>query len=119
MPALAEVINKMIQDNRDASKPTELVIGTVETASPLSVRVSIDMAALPAQVLLLCDSVQSRSEDVLASATFASALTSAGISINEGDVIGTVEVQKALQVGDKVIMLRCLQGQEYIILSKV
>jgi hypothetical protein len=119
MPDLVTVINQIIQQNREESKPTDLAIGTVETASPLSVRVSTDMAPLPEQVLLLCDSVKTRSEDVTASTAFAAALTAAGISISEGDVIGSVDVQSALSVGDKVIMLRCLKGQEYIILSKV
>lgn len=119
MPDLAEVINQMIQNNREASKPTDLVIGTVETDSPLSVRISMDMAPLPEQVLLLCDSVKARSEDVKASAAFAAKLTAANISVSEGEVIGSVDVQADLEVGDKVVMLRCLKGQEYIILSKV
>lgn len=118
MAALIEVLNQIVQNNNEASKPTELQIGTVETVSPLSIRISMDMAALPEAVLLLTDAVTARSEDVTASASFAALLTAANISLAEGDVIGKVEVEKGLEVGDKVVLLRVLKGQKYIVLSK-
>jgi hypothetical protein len=61
------------------------------------------MPPLPAEVLLLTDAVKERVEDVL-----------------DGDtVIGTVTVQHGLETGDKVLMLRVLKGQQFIVLSKV
>lgn len=115
---LISVITQIVQQNREASKPTELAIGTVATVNPLTIKINVDMAPLPEAVLLLTDAVKSYEEDVTASSSFASLLTAAGISVSEGDVIGKV-THDGLAVGDKVIMLRVMAGQNYIVLSKV
>ena len=115
---LISVIGQIIQENREASKPTELSIGTVASVNPLSIKINVDMAPLPEAVLLLTDAVKGYEEDVTATGSFASLLTSAGISLSEGDVIGKV-THTGLAVNDKVIMLRVLAGQKFIVLSKV
>lgn len=115
---LIGIINQIIQQNREASKPTELAIGTVTSVNPLSVKINVDMAPLPEAVLLLTDAVKDFDEDITATSSFASLLTAAGISLSEGDVIGKV-THPGLAVNDKVIMIRVMAGQQYIILSKV
>ena len=100
---LLAVINQVIQNNSEAQKLTDLSIGTVTSTNPLKIQTRIEMPPLPAEVLLLTDAVKERVEDVL-----------------DGDtVIGTVTVQHGLETGDKVLMLRVLKGQQFIVLSKV
>ena len=115
---LIDVINQIVQNNNEASKPTELIIGTVEKVNPLAVRISMDMAALPAEVLLLTDGVVEREEDVTVSSGFASLLAGYNITVPADTVIGKVKVQNGLAAGDKVILLRVLKGQKFIVLSK-
>ena len=100
---LLTVINQVIQNNTEAQKLTDLSIGTVTSTNPLKIQTRIEMPPLPAEVLLLTDAVKERAEDV-----------------RDGDtVIGTVTVQHGLETGDKVLMLRVLKGQQFIVLSKV
>lgn len=100
---LLAVINQVIQNNTEAQKLTDLSIGTVTSTNPLKIQTRIEMPPLPAEVLLLTDAVKERVEDVL-----------------DGDtVIGKVTVQHGLETGDKVLMLRVLKGQQFIVLSKV
>jgi hypothetical protein len=100
---LLQVINQVIQNNTEAQKLTDLAIGTVTSTDPLKIQTRVEMPPLPAEVLLLTDAVKERVEDVL-----------------DGDtVIGTVTVQHGLETGDKVLMLRVLKGQQFIVLSKV
>ena len=114
---LIEVINQIVQNNMDASKPTELVVGTVETVSPLSVKINVDMAAIPEANLILTDAVTEYDEDIIISDSFRSTLADYNITVAEGAVIGQVK-HLGLSVGDKVTLIRALKGQAFIILSK-
>ena len=61
---LIEVINQIIQNNTEAQKLTDLAIGTVTSASPLKIQINPNMPPLPAEVLLLTDSVKEHTEPV-------------------------------------------------------
>ena len=100
---LLDVINSIIQTNTDAQKLTDIVIGTVVTAEPLSIQITPTLI-LPAEVLILCESVQEKEYEVM--------------DVTLTNVIGKYK-REALAVDDKVIMLRVLKGQQFIVLSKV
>ena len=91
---LIETIQKIIQNNEDARKPTDLTIGTVTSVSPLAVSTNANMPPIPEQALILTDSVKKR-------------------------IVSGIEVQSDLAPGDGVIMLRVMRGQKFIILSKI
>jgi hypothetical protein len=112
---LLDVINSIIQTNTEAQKLTDLVIGTVVSASPLQIQITPTMI-LPAEVLLLCESVQAKEYDVNPTPEFANIFTQMHITCP--NVIGKYK-RKALANGDKVLMLRVLKGQQFIVLSKV
>ena len=57
-------------------------------------------------------------DQVQISDSFKSDLQSAGVTLSS-DIIGTVKREYNLEVGDKLIMLRVLKGQQFIVLSKV
>lgn len=100
---LLDVINSIIQTNTDAQKLTDIVIGTVVTADPLSIQITPTLI-LPAEVLILCESVQEKEYEIM--------------DVTLTNVIGKYK-REALAVDDKVIMLRVLKGQQFIVLSKV
>ena len=100
---LLDVINSIIQTNTDAQKLTDIVIGTVVTADPLSIQITPTLI-LPAEVLILCESVQKKEYEIM--------------DVTLTNVIGKYK-REALAVDDKVIMLRVLKGQQFIVLSKV
>lgn len=115
---LIEVINQVVQNNIEANKPTDLVVGTVKTVAPLSIEINANMAPIPAANLVLTDAVKERQEDVTISDSFRSTLSGYNINVAADAVIGTVTVQHGLEVGDSVILIRALKGQAFIVLSK-
>lgn len=102
---LVGVIQQIIQANLEAQKLTEFEAGTVTSTSPLKIKVTADLPDLPADVFILTEAVKAWDEEVT-------------IEYNGGIPQAAVIHHKGLQVGDKVILLRVLKGQKYIILSR-
>lgn len=102
---LAAVIQQLIQENTEAAKPTEVASGTVTSVSPLKIKVSVDLPDLSETFLILTDAVRAWDETVT-------------IEYNGGTPQDAVIHHKGLQVGDKVVLLRVLKGQKYIVLSR-
>ena len=101
MAELVGVLQMMMQNTIKAMKLTDAAMGTVESASPLSVRTDAAAQAIPERALLLTDSVRERTETV------------------QGGAGGCVVVHSGLKAGDRVLMLRVSKGNQYIILSKI
>lgn len=89
-----------MQENQDAQKPADIVYGTVISASPLSIQPDISMPPLPASGLILTSGAVAKTAQVQGG--------QGAVIINEG-----------LAAGDRVIMLRVLKGNGFIVLSKV
>lgn len=102
---LVGIIQQIIQANLEAQKLTELEAGTVTSASPLKIKVTADLPDLPADVFVLTTAVKAWDEEVT-------------IEYNGGNPQNAIIHHKGLQVGDKVVLLRVLKGQKYIILSR-
>ena len=102
---LVGVIQQIIQANLEAQKLTELEAGTVTSVSPLMIKVTADLPELPADVFVLTEAVKAWNEEAVVD--------------YPGGTSQTVTIHhKGLQVGDKVVLLRVLKGQKYIILSR-
>ena len=102
---LVGVIQQIIQANLEAQKLTELEAGTVTGVSPLKIKVSADLPDLPEDVFVLTEAVKAWDEEAVVD--------------YPGGTSQTVTIHhKGLQVGDKVVLLRVLKGQKYIILSR-
>lgn len=91
---LIDTIHLIVKQTLDAMKLTDYVSGTVVATNPLSISLSANMPPIPAEAIILTDSVKKR-------------------------VVNGVEVQSDLVVGDAVTMLRVSRGQQFIVLSKV
>ena len=126
---LAETIYLMNQRSQLAAQPTDLKIGTVTSTDPLEITLSTNMAPLQSGILLLTSAVVERKIPVLehnhtvpGSGTTSDALSSVACYEN-GTALpvenGYIILNRALAVGDKVIMLRVQRGQKFIVLSRV
>ena len=103
---LIGAIQQIIQANLEAQKLTELEAGTVTGVSPLKIKVTADLPDLPEDVFVLTEAVKTWDE--------------VAVVDYPGGTSQTVTIHhKGLQVGDKVVLLRVLKGQKYIILSRV
>lgn len=94
MAELLDILHQMVQETVAAQKPADVAFGTVTSASPLSIRVEGTMQDIPAVALIL---------------------TWPATEIT----VGSTTINQALQVGDRVVMLRVSKGQRFIVLSRV
>ena len=74
--------------------------GTVESVSPLRVKIDSSIQSVPSAALLLTDTVRERV-----------------VPVQGGE--GTVTIREGLKEGDRVLMLKVQNGQQYIILSRI
>lgn len=145
---LIDVLHQISQQSQDAAQPTELKIGTVVSVSPLEISINTNMAPLQANVLYLTSAVVERKIPVLSHSHNTSGLShthtvsgagSTGQSlqgsypsdtqltsvacIENGQTLpvenGYIILNRALVVGDTVLLLRVLHGQKFIVLSRV
>jgi len=99
---LLSVLQAINQASIKGMKPTDLCFGTVATADPVTITLEGTMQPIPSAAIVLCDSVRARQT---------TATDSRGDSV-------TVTLSEALQAGERVVMLRCAQGQRFVVLSR-
>lgn len=106
---LKDILQQMIAQTVEAGAPVDLVFGTVTNASPLEISINPQMAALRSPVLVLTWPVIAH-EVQLPNVTIP--------DIGTVD-LGKVQITRALQKGDRVILLRVQKGQKFLVLSRV
>ena len=126
---LAETIYLMNQKSQNAAQLTDLKIGTVTAVSPLEISINSNMPTLQSGVLLLTSAVVEKKIPVLEhNHTYAgggstnNALSSVACYENGTQLPvenGYIILNKALAVGDRVLLLRVQSGQKFIVLSRV
>ena len=99
---LLSVLQAINQAGFKGMKPTDLCFGTVATADPVTITLEGTMQPIPSAAIVLCDSVRARQTTATDS---------------DGDTV-TVTLSEALQAGERVVMLRCAQGQRFVVLSR-
>lgn len=132
---LSETLYMMMQQNQQAGQPTDLRVGTVTSTDPLEISINTAMAPLRREVLLLTESVVEKkipvlqhnhiihdsysgggsSEDNLLESQIVCYENGQPLPVEDGYII----LNRALAVGDRVLLLRVQNGQGYIILSRV
>ena len=125
---LLEVIQKISQSTSQGMGMTDLTIGTVESVSPLTITTQTSMQVLREEVLYLTAAVIEKTLSPLShthttlDGTTSEALTSV-VCTENGQALpfdsGGVIINRGLQVGDKVLLLRVQRGQMFIVLSRV
>jgi hypothetical protein len=135
----------IIRQWAESASLTDLVIGTVTKARPLEVTLVNTMLPLPASVLLLTESVIEKKINITDHRhnvthnhpiydTYTGGGRSGDINVcstEQGGIFayengkrlprsdGFIILNRGLAIGDKVLMLRVMNGQNFIILSRV
>lgn len=134
---LKDILQQMTQESMKAAQLTDLQIGTVTSADPLEITISAAMAPLRASVLYLTVDVVEKKIPVVqhshtitvtdtftggGSATCSTELTNI-VCYENGTALpvenGYIIFNRALAVGDKVLLLRVQNGQKFVVLSRV
>jgi len=125
---LAETLYGMMQQSQAAAQPVALRVGTVATASPLTITLNPQMPPLQRSQLYLTGAVVEktlsglRHTHTIPTGSSGPALENAACT-EHGKVLpssgGAVTLNRALAAGDKVLLLRVEQGQRYVVLSRL
>lgn len=128
---LKDVLYQMMDNNRNASQPADLRVGTVTAVGPLEITINTAMAPLRAGILLLTSAVVEKKIPILqhnhtnpeGGNTGDALLQSQIVCQENGQPLpvenGYIILNRALEVGDKVLLLRVQSGQKFIVLSRV
>lgn len=134
---LKDILQQMTQESMKSAQLTDLQIGTVTAVNPLEITISASMAPLRAGVLYLTVDVVEKKIPVVqhshtikvtdtftggGSATCSTELTDIVCYENETALPvenGYIIFNRALAVGDKVLLLRVQNGQKFVVLSRV
>lgn len=132
---LKDVLYQMMSESLRASQPSDLRVGTVTAVNPLEITINTSMAPLRSGILLLTAAVVEKKIPVLQhNHVIHDTYTgggSSGDNLMESDIIcyengqplpvedGYIILNRALEVGDKVLLLRVQSGQKFIVLSRV
>lgn len=100
---LLDIVKQAALDAMDNEQPCDLRYGTVISVDPLKIRVT-SVLILPSSVLVVPER-----------------LTNYSVSITDKvlDETKTITINNALNVGDKVALLRKHGGQSYFILDRI
>lgn len=125
---LAETLYQMMQENRLSGQPADLKTGTVTGTEPLEITTNPQMAPLRREVLYLTQAVVEKKIPVLAHThTVGGAQTEQALGqvacLENGAALpvsdGYITLNRALAVGDRVLLLRVQNGQKFIVLSRI
>ena len=134
---LKDILQQMMQENIRAGQPTDIRIGTVTKAAPLETTINTQMAPLRASVLYLTEAVVEKKIPIVEhrhTISVQDTYTGGGTavcSVELSDIVcqefgkqlpvedGYIILNRALAVGDEVILLRVQNGQKFIVLSRV
>lgn len=108
---MLDVIKKAAKAVGDASNPVHILYGDVESVEPLSVRIN-PRFLLKGEALVVPESLKRYEVNLQHNHT-----TTGG---STGDALyDPVVIRPGLQKGDKVLLIRMQEGQQYVILDKV
>lgn len=132
---LKDVLYQMMDNNWKSSQPADLRVGTVTAVGPLEITINASMPPLRAGILLLTASVVEKKIPILQhNHVIHDTYTGGGSSedsLMQSDIVcqengqplpvenGYIILNRALEVGDRVLLLRVQSGQKFIVLSRV
>lgn len=124
---LKDAIQQLVQSAVKSMQPADLRVGTVTSENPLKISINTAMAALEAPLLYLTQTVTNKRIVAPEGALRGISCVDGGETLDRGTytdpATGTtydyVTINRALQRGDKVLLLRVQSGQKFIVLSRV
>lgn len=120
---LVQTIQMLAKQTLDASKPSDYVLGVVESVNPLTIRIE-QKESIPEEFLILTDAVRDYEVDIEVNHVTENRAGGSGdaefASHNHGYVgRKKIKVYNSLHVGEQVILIQQAGGQEFIVLSRV
>ena len=120
---LVQTIQMLAKQTLDASKPSDYVLGVVESINPLSIRIE-QKESIPEEFLILTDAVRDYEVDIEVNHVTGNRAGGSGdaefASHNHGYAgRKKIKVYNSLHVGEQVILIQQAGGQEFIVLSRV
>nr|DAI55647.1 MAG TPA: Protein of unknown function (DUF2577) [Caudoviricetes sp.] len=121
--ALAEVMKQLAGQAEDASRPSDYILGTVESSSPLSIRVS-QKDLITAEYLITTDAVRDYDVDIEVNHVTENRAGGGGYAeyaSHNHDYKGRkrIRVYNGLKRGEIVVMIRQRGGQQYLVVSRI
>lgn len=120
---LLPAIQQAVKQSVEAARPSDYILGTVETVSPLSIRLN-SRDLVTEDFLILTDAVRNYNVDITVSHQTENRAGGSGdpsFASHNHDYKGRkrITVHNGLAVGEIVVMLRQGGGQQYCVLSRV
>lgn len=120
---LVQTIQMLAKQTLDASKPSDYVLGVVESINPLSIRIE-QKESIPEEFLILTDAVRDYEVDIEVNHVTENRSGGSGdaefASHNHGYVgRKKIKIYNGLHIGEQVILIQQAGGQEFIVLSRV
>lgn len=120
---LVQTIQMLAKQTLDASKPSDYVLGVVESINPLSIRIE-QKESIPEEFLILTDSVRDYEVDIEVNHVTENRAGGSGdaeFASHNHSYVGRkkIKVYNSLHVGEQVILIQQAGGQEFIVLSRV
>ncbi|MCB7082014.1 MAG: DUF2577 domain-containing protein [Acidaminococcus intestini] len=121
--SLYQALQAVMAQNVTDMKLSDCILGTVESASPLAIRID-PRTIVKAEYLILTDLVRDFSVDITVSHTTENRAGGSGDPAFEShnhDYTGRkkIIVHNGLAVGEMVVMIRQAGGQQYVVLSRI
>lgn len=120
---LVEAIKRASKEERESSKPVNVIFGTVTSVSPIQI-ITEQQLPLGKNQLVLCRNVTNFTTTVTVSWSSDKKGGGTGESSYESHahgITGTkpITINNALAVGDKVVLIRQEGGQKFLVVDRV
>ncbi len=121
--SLYQALQAAMAQNVNDMKLSDCILGTVETTSPLAIRID-PRTIVKEEYLILTDLVRDYSVDITVSHTTENRAGGSGdpaFASHNHDYKGRkkIIVHNGLAVGEKVVMIRQAGGQQYVVMSRI
>lgn len=121
--ALAEVMKQLAGQAEDAGRPSDYILGTVESSDPLAIRVS-QKDLITAEYLITTDAVRDYDVDIEVNHVTENRAGGGGYAeyaSHNHDYKGRkrIRVYNGLKPGEIVAMIRQRGGQQYLVVSRI
>lgn len=119
---LVQTMQALVKQTLESSKPTDYILGVVETVNPLSIRID-QRDVISKEFLILTDAVRDYDVDIEVNHVTENRAGGGGYAQYENHNHGysgrkRIRVYNGLSPGESVIMVRQSGGQEYCVLSR-
>lgn len=121
--SLAEVMKELAGQAETAARPSDYILGVVESSNPLSIRVS-QKDLITAEYLITTDAVRDYDVDIEVNHTTENRAGGGGyaeFASHNHEYTGRkkIRVYNGLKPGEIVVMIRQRGGQQYLVVSRI